>query len=291
MQFLLANLLVAFSCAITFEVLGINDLIPPLWTLPTIFLWGLVGSTWFSMRAVKNATEAMELIPITLNSQNAGARQAVKIAKKLLNRLTTKTKIKLTIWESQTPNSFSVGPTKSKALLALSTALLARMSESEIESVIAHEISKVINGSTAKMTWLQSLLNSYSFGPVNLICALFPGSLNKNPNRGAILLIQLLQLALMFMSTLYISWFHRKVLYSADYRAARSVSVEATTLSLRHFQEIDKKLPIKTVSPRKQPFEPLMFHSSSRLSLIFASHPTLEERIKKMEESYHLQSS
>jgi heat shock protein HtpX len=59
------------------------------------------------------------------------------------------------IYESLDPNAFATGPTKNRALVAVSTGLLTAMTKQEIEGVIGHEMSHVLNGDMVTMTLLQ----------------------------------------------------------------------------------------------------------------------------------------
>lgn len=65
------------------------------------------------------------------------------------------------IYESDDPNAFATGPTKNRSLVAVSTGLLDGMTANEIEGVIAHEMSHILNGDMVTMTLLQGVLNTF----------------------------------------------------------------------------------------------------------------------------------
>ena len=65
------------------------------------------------------------------------------------------------IYNSPEVNAFATGPTKSRALVAVSTGLLDRMSQDEIEGVLGHEITHVANGDMVTMTLLQGVVNAF----------------------------------------------------------------------------------------------------------------------------------
>jgi heat shock protein HtpX len=50
------------------------------------------------------------------------------------------------IFDSPAPNAFATGASRDKALVAVSTGLLQRMREGEIEAVLGHEVTHVANG-------------------------------------------------------------------------------------------------------------------------------------------------
>src|SRR6188768_2602949 len=65
------------------------------------------------------------------------------------------------IYESPELNAFATGATRNSSLVAVSSGLLARMSRSEVEAVIGHELSHVANGDMVTLTLLQGVLNTF----------------------------------------------------------------------------------------------------------------------------------
>ncbi len=59
------------------------------------------------------------------------------------------------IYDSPEPNAFATGPTRNRALVTASSGLLETMNQEEIEGVIGHEMSHVLNGDMVTMTLLQ----------------------------------------------------------------------------------------------------------------------------------------
>ena len=59
------------------------------------------------------------------------------------------------VYESPEPNAFATGRSKNSALVAVSSGLLSTMTASEVEGVIGHEMSHVLNGDMVTMTLLQ----------------------------------------------------------------------------------------------------------------------------------------
>src|ERR1035441_6594395 len=59
------------------------------------------------------------------------------------------------IYESDEVNAFATGPSKSRALVAVSTGLLQRMGSREVSGVLGHEVTHIANGDMVTMTLLQ----------------------------------------------------------------------------------------------------------------------------------------
>ena len=64
------------------------------------------------------------------------------------------------VYDSAEPNAFATGPTRNRALVAVSTGLLDAMTQGEIEGVIGHEMAHVLNGDMVTMVLLQGVLNT-----------------------------------------------------------------------------------------------------------------------------------
>src|SRR6266571_4559134 len=56
------------------------------------------------------------------------------------------------IYESEEVNAFATGPTKSRALVAVSTGLLERMGSDQVAGVLGHEVTHLANGDMVTMT-------------------------------------------------------------------------------------------------------------------------------------------
>jgi len=65
------------------------------------------------------------------------------------------------IYQSEEVNAFATGPTKSRALVAVSTGLLNRMGSREVTGVLGHEITHVANGDMVTMTLVQGVINAF----------------------------------------------------------------------------------------------------------------------------------
>ena len=65
------------------------------------------------------------------------------------------------VYDSPEVNAFATGPTKSRALVAVSTGILSAMDRDELEGVLGHEISHVANGDMVTMTLIQGIVNAF----------------------------------------------------------------------------------------------------------------------------------
>ena len=81
------------------------------------------------------------------------------------------------IYDSPELNAFATGATRNSSLVAVSSGLLTRMSRSEVEAVLGHELSHVANGDMVTLTLLQGVLNTFVIFFSHVIGRLIDGAL------------------------------------------------------------------------------------------------------------------
>ncbi len=89
------------------------------------------------------------------------------------------------IYDSPEPNAFATGPTKNRALVAVSQGLLDTMTGQEIEGVVGHEMAHVLNGDMVTMTLLQGVLNTVIIFFARIIANMVAGSIAKSESQAA----------------------------------------------------------------------------------------------------------
>src|ERR1700719_3462367 len=65
------------------------------------------------------------------------------------------------IFDSPEPNIFATGANRNAALVAVSSGLLQRMNQQEVDAVLGHEISHVANGDMVTLTLIQGVVNTF----------------------------------------------------------------------------------------------------------------------------------
>jgi heat shock protein HtpX len=175
------------------------------------------------------------------------------------------------------PNAFATGPSKSNALVAVSTSLFDLMDAREIEGVIAHEINHIKNGDMITMTLVQGVLNSLVFFVSRLIANIIaPKDEEGNPNPFAYMAISFaLEIVLSIFATMLAMWFSRYREYKADEGAVRIDGPEGIYYALAKLGQI----------PKEQialPAEMKAFGIVGFISELFSSHPPIEKRLENI---------
>lgn len=188
-------------------------------------------------------------------------------------------------YESGEPNAFATGPSKNKALVAVSTGLLQTMEKGEIEWVIWHEMAHVLNGDMVTLTLVQGVMNTFVIFLSNILARIVAGFLAKdNENISWITynaIYMVLQIALWLLASLVIMYVSRTREYRADLGGANYTSKSKMISWLRKLQ----KLSHIQEAPRNPQMTAFMITEADSF---FSTHPSLDNRIKALEENYTL---
>lgn len=191
------------------------------------------------------------------------------------------------VYVSEDPNAFATGPSKNRSLVAVSTGLLTAMTSSEIEGVIAHEMSHILNGDMVTMTLLQGVLNTFVIFFARIIGEIIDKTILKNDEGhgwGYFISVMVMELVLGILASLVLMAFSRHREYRADEGSSRLVGKDKMILALKRLQHVVASREI--VDDGK--LATFKIHSEKGFLHLFMSHPSLENRIKNLESNYQL---
>jgi heat shock protein HtpX len=181
------------------------------------------------------------------------------------------------IFESPTPNAFATGARRDKALVAVSTGLLQRMSRPEVEAVLGHEVSHVANGDMVTLTLIQGVVNTFVFVASRLIGNIVDKVVFRNERgHGPAFWIttMIAEVVLAFLATMIVMWFSRQREFRADGGGARLAGRQnmiraLETLGRGHAEALPDRMAAFGISGGM----------GQGLKKLFMSHPPIEERI------------
>ena len=188
------------------------------------------------------------------------------------------------IYNSPDMNAFATGMKKHSALIAVSSGLLENMSKDEIEAVLAHEISHVAGGDMVTLALIQGVLNTFVILLSRLAANVINNLLSRDEEGGGLGFLGymavtiVLELVLGFFASIIVMWFSRKREYTADKGAAYLTSREKMISALRRLQAHHEPslLPDQVAAFGIRP-------KVGGMTLLFRSHPPLEDRIKALQ--------
>ncbi len=196
------------------------------------------------------------------------------------------------IYESDEVNAFATGPTKSRALVAVSTGLLRRMGSRETEGVLGHEITHVANGDMVTMTLLQGVINAFVLFLSRVLAFAVSQALRSRDDRDSggggmlqFLLVFIFQIVFSILGSLVVFWFSRWREFRADAGGARLAGRQNMIDALRSLQRLYDPETGGAESREHQAFQAFKISGPRNGFLrLFASHPPLEERIARLEQ-------
>ena len=181
------------------------------------------------------------------------------------------------IFESPEMNAFATGARRNAALVAVSSGLLAQMSEQEAEAVLGHEITHVANGDMVTLTLVQGVVNTFVIFLSRIIGGLIDNAISGNrDNRRSggmvyFMIVMVLQLLLGVLASMVVAWFSR-------YREFKADAGGATLSSRQNMISALERLQQGQASSLPEQFAAFGI-TGGKLSRLFASHPPLDVRI------------
>jgi heat shock protein HtpX len=195
------------------------------------------------------------------------------------------------IYESDEVNAFATGPTRSRALVAVSSGLLQRMGSREVEGVLGHEVTHVANGDMVTMTLIQGVINSFVLFLSRVLAFVISQALRSRDDRDSgggmlqWLLVMVFQIVFSILGSMVVFWFSRWREFRADAGGARLAGRENMIGALRALQRLHEPDLAAAEAQQHPAFQALKISGPRRgLGVLFMSHPPLEERIARLEQ-------
>lgn len=280
--FLLTNLAVVLVASVTLKLLGIDGYMTQNGLdfkalLVFCFVFGMLGafvSLLLSKFTAKHATKT-RVIDTPQNSTEAFLVSAVQ-------ELAQSARIgmpEVGIFPADQANAFATGWNRNKALVAISSGMLERYSQSEIKAVMAHEISHVANGDMITLTLIQGVINTFVMFFARVIGSFVDKAVFKNENShglGYVVVTLVAEVVLGILASVVVMWFSRRREFAADAGSARLTNSPAMIAALVHLQQ-------EYEMPNEMPSSLNAFGISAGKEggwkSLFMSHPPLEKRI------------
>lgn len=195
-------------------------------------------------------------------------------------------KPKIAIVESNVPNAFATGRSKESAVVAVTTSLKQRLSQPEIEAVLAHELSHVKNRDMLVIT-IASFLSTVAFFLVRNMLFFGIGGNRDRRGAGATIIIFVVSLLVWIISFLLIRALSRYREFAAD-RGSAIITGQPSHLAsaLMAISGVMERVPSRDLRDVEgmNAFFIVPAISGDSIMNLFSTHPTLEARIQALEE-------
>lgn len=251
------------------------------------FIWGM-GGAFISLALSKQMAKwMMGVHVINPDTGDADLRRLITTVHQLARDAHLPDMPEVGVFESPEPNAFATGPTKRRSLVAVSTGLLRKMSQKELEGVLAHEISHISNGDMVTMTLIQGVVNAFVMFLARVLAYAFSGmGRSREGSSGSyvsyMFFVFFFEIVFMVLGSIVICWFSRFREFRADRGGADLAGKDKMVAALESLQRMQQVHDPLTAKPSFQSFK-ISTPKKSGFMTLFATHPPLEERIHRLQ--------
>jgi heat shock protein HtpX len=289
--FLVVNILIVTTISIILNLLNVKPFLNAHgldYNSLMIFclIWGFGGafiSLGLSRMMAKWMLGVRLIDPTTSNSHE---RELVETVHKLARAAGLTVMPEVGIYNSPEVNAFATGPTRNRSLVAVSSGLLNKMSQDELEGVIGHEITHVANGDMVTMTLIQGVVNAFVMFLARVLAYVLSGIGNRGKSSGNSylmfnVLVIVFQIVFMILGSLVIAAYSRYREFKADKGGAKLAGREKMISALQALQKVQE---IRDQRVEKPAFQSMKISHKERggLFALFMTHPPLELRIERL---------
>jgi heat shock protein HtpX len=288
------NILIVVTISVVTSMLGLQPYLSGKgidYTSLLIFcgLWGFGGAFISLAISRKMAKWMMGVQVISSETRDPQLRSLVNRVHDFSRRAGLTVMPEVGYYESPEANAFATGPTKKRALVAVSTGLLTSMSQDEVDGVLAHEVAHIANGDMVTMTLVQGVVNAFVMFLAR-VAAFFVGQLVEEERRP---MVQFgvtigLEIVLGILGMLVVSAFSRRREYRADSGGAHLAGTGNMIAALEKLKKMASRQaeqgePAQDDQPALASFK--ISGRPSRWLRLFSTHPDIEDRIQRLQKS------
>ena len=186
------------------------------------------------------------------------------------------------IYDSPDVNAFATGASRNHALVAVSSGLLTRLGQPEVEAVLGHEVTHVANGDMVTLALLQGVLNTFVVflsRVVGFVVDRVIFRTERGYGPGFFIASLVAQILLGILATMIVMWYSRQREFRADAGGAKLAGRESMIRALQGLQRIHEPAAL----PKAVEAFGISGGVGSGLMRLFMSHPPLEDRIAALQ--------
>src|SRR5699024_247842 len=186
-------------------------------------------------------------------------------------------------------NAFAAGYTPADAAVCVTEGCLARLNRDELQGVIAHEFSHVLNGDMRLNIRLMGLLfGILVIGIIGRFMLFSGGRVRSRDSSGGTASLAMIGIAVVIVG--YIGFFFGRLIQAAVSRSRESLADASAVQFTRQTRGIAgalKKIAALQVGSQlaahnKQEVAHMLFGEAGRFSRLFATHPPLPQRLQAL---------
>jgi heat shock protein HtpX len=253
-------------------------------------VWGMGGAVISLLLSRQMAKWMMNVRVIQPHLADSQALMVYKMVENLAQKAHLPEIPEVGIYKSNTPNAFATGPSKRRALVAVSTGLIQTLSHEELEAVLGHEISHIANGDMVTMTLLQGVVNAFVMFLARILAFALSGlggrdKEGKGGSYGSYMLFTFLfEILFMLIGSMIVAYFSRRREFRADKGSAELLGKEPMIHALQKLQRLHPTShdAHATESPSIAALMIIKSPNKRNFFELFSTHPPLDVRIEHL---------
>jgi heat shock protein HtpX len=279
------NILIIATLGITLSILQGMGIIPHFSAgYQGLFMfclfWG-VGGAFINLLLSK--WMAKKMMGVVMLSERGQGEELVRRVHQLARKAGLDKMPEVGYYNSPEVNAFATGPSRSNSLVAVSSGLLQRMNDDEVEGVLAHEVAHIANGDMVTMTLIQGVMNAFVMFAARAVAHLINNAMrDENGNGGLggfayIGVVIVLDIFFGLLAAPVVMGFSRFREYRADTGGARLAGKQKMIAALESL-----KGTVDRIDNSQKQFASMKISGQSRFAELFSSHPALDKRIEAL---------
>lgn len=283
--FIAVNFLILITLSITMQVLGVRPYLSARGLdyqalMMFCLVWGM-GGAFISLGLSR--VMAKWLMRVKVIDPRTGEPELARLVQ-TVHRLAQAANLpkmpEVGYYPSPEINAFATGPTKSRALVAVSAGLLEALDWEQLEGVLGHEIAHIANGDMVSMTLLQGIINAFVMFLARVI-SFFIASRGRDDEGAApsFFVTMALEIALSALGMIVVAAFSRRREFRAD---AGSAGLAGRERMIAALEALKKNLPYADLAGAQTVATLKISGKSGGFMALFATHPPLDERIARL---------
>jgi heat shock protein HtpX len=246
-------------------------------------IWGM-GGAFISLGISRMMAKWMMGVKVIKEPRSQAEIWLVSTVHQMARRSGIEKMPEVGIYESHDINAFATGPTKNRALVAVSSGLLNRLDKNAVEGVLGHEVAHIANGDMVTMTLVQGVMNAFVMFFARVI-SYFLSSQVKEENRHWVNFIAtiVLEIFLSFLAMFVVAYVSRMREFRADAGGAKLAGRDKMIGALEGLKKAYDPAHVKEEAQAHPAIASLKIsgRQGGLLSLL-STHPALDERIARL---------
>jgi heat shock protein HtpX len=291
--FIAVNILVVLTISITLSLFGVGNYLSAngIDYQALLAFCAIVGFTGAFVSLATSRMMAKFAMGVKVIDPNGPKSAAERELLTTVHRLAKKAHLpampQVGYYVSPEVNAFATGPTKARALVAVSTGLLERMDNRAVEGVLGHEVAHIANGDMVTMTLLQGVVNTFVMFFARIAAWTLSQALSGDRDREdrapnyflQSMLVFVFEIAFSLLGAVVVAWFSRQREFRADAGGATLASRDQMIHALRALKGTQE-----TVDDGHPSLASFKINGRARgLAALFSTHPDLDVRIAALQ--------